>query len=301
MAQFHPKSSPNSSLARYSSTSVYEPQALGTPASSSLTADELRRRTMALQDIVTRRAWGEPQRQQLFEQIGDSVLGRSRVMASANFLSTNVADLQHMAELYDRLFFEDHCLTAARHFGMQFRWSKRMTSTGGKTVRTTYFDRRTKVQRSRYEIVLSAPLLFQTFGDLQRPIRVTGVLCTNRLQAMQRILEHEMLHLVEMLVWNESCCAARRFQGIAQRMFGHTEHKHDLITQQERAARKFNIRVGSRVSFQHEGQTYLGTVNRITRRATVLVADQRGQLYSDGRRYRKYYVPLSHLRPAADA
>lgn len=262
-----------------------------------LPPNELQRRLNELREIVSRRAWEAPQRQKLFQEIGQQVLSRSRVMQSPNFTVTNAADLQRMAEQYDRLFLEDHCLTIARHFGMQFRWSKRMTSTGGKTVRTTHFDRASGIQRTRYEIVLSAPLLFQTFGDLQRPIRVTGVLCTDRLQAMQRILEHEMIHLVEMLIWNDSCCAAQRFQSITGRLFGHTEHKHDLITQQERAARKFNIRVGSRVSFHHEGKRYIGTVNRITRRATVLVADASGTLYNDGGRYRKYYVPLSHLQP----
>jgi hypothetical protein len=229
-------------------------------------------------------------------EIGHDTLDKSRVMSSPNFSSTSAADLQGMAEMYDELFFEGHCLAIARHYGMQFRWSKRMTSTGGKTVRTIHTDRRTGVQQTRYEIVLSATLLFQTFSDLRRPIRVTGLLCTNRLQAMQRILEHEIIHLVEMLVWKDSCCAAQRFQSIAGRLFGHTEHKHDLITQQERAERKFNIRVGTRAMFQHEGQRYIGTVNSITRRATVLVRDARGQLYDDGHRYRKYYVPLSHLQ-----
>lgn len=259
---------------------------------------ELVQRTKQLQEVVARRSYHEAERRRLCYDIGQTVIGASRVMNSPNFNTTNALDLQHMAELYDRLFFEGHCLTIARHFGVQFRWSKRMTSTGGKTVRTTHVDRKTGVQVHQYEIVLSAPLLFQTFGDLQRPIRVTGVLCTNRLQAMQRILEHELIHLVEMLVWNDSCCAASRFQAIAGRLFGHTEHKHDLITQQERAARKFNIRVGSRVEFQHEGVRRVGTVNRITRRATVLVTDSTGQLYDDGLRYRKYYVPLSHLQPA---
>jgi hypothetical protein len=146
---------------------------------------------------------------------------------------------------------------------------------------------------------LSAPLLFQTFSDLQRPIRVTGLLCANRLQAMQRILEHELIHLTEMLVWNHSCCSASRFQGIANRLFGHTEHKHDLVTQKERADQKFNVRVGTRVAFRHEGRVRVGTVNRITRRATVLVVDPAGQLYNDGVRYCKFYVPLSHLAPAS--
>lgn len=298
MARIFGRSPTAKSSPQPAATNLQTPSVGRASPATSLDAQELQRRICALREIVSRQAWREPQRSKLCHDIGHAVLSRSRVMKSPNFTVTNVSDLQHMAELYDHLFFDGHCLAIAGHFGMQFRWSKRMTSTGGKTVRTTHVDRRTRRQHSRYEIVLSAPLLFQTFGDLQRPIRVTGVLCINRLQAMQRILEHELIHLVEMLVWSDSCCAAPRFQSIAGRLFGHTEHKHDLITQQERAARKFNIRVGSRVAFTHEGQRQVGTVNRITRRATVLVVDAGGQLYNDGRRYRKYYVPLSHLQPA---
>jgi hypothetical protein len=298
MATFFGKSSTSMSTETQAGTNVRRRDAARGAQPTVLQTSELQQRTHALQEIVSRRDYSANQRLSLFAEIANSVLNRSRVMDSANFTVTNASDLQHMAELYDQHFFDGHCLTIARHFGMHFRWSKRMTSTGGKTVRTTHLDRRTRTQHSRYEIVLSAPLLFQTFGDLQRPIRVTGVLCTDRLQAMQRILEHEMIHLVEMLVWQDSCCAAARFQSISRRLFAHTEHKHDLITQQERAAHKFNVRVGSRVVFQHEGRPYQGTVNRITRRATVLVADPTGQLYSDGGHYRKYYVPLSHLRPA---
>ncbi|QDV22967.1 SprT family zinc-dependent metalloprotease [Aureliella helgolandensis] len=255
-------------------------------------------RTAALKEIVSYQSIDDAQRKKLVDAIGQRVLSSSRVMQSNNFVMAGSADLQTMAEQYDQYFYGGHCLALARHYGIQFRWSKRMTSTGGKTVRTIYTDRQTQKQQTRYEIVLSATLLFQTFSDLKRSIRVTGILCTNRLQAMQRIMEHELIHLVEMLVWEDSCCAAPRFQSIAQRLFGHTEHKHDLITQQERAARKFNIRVGSRVGFKHEGEHYIGTVNRITRRATVLVAHPTGQLYDDGQRYRKFYVPLSHLQPA---
>ena len=250
-----------------------------------------------LQQVVSRSRVRDADRRRRLYKIGEQVVSESKAMTSPNFLRATSADLQNMALKYDRLFFGGHCLPIAEHFGIRFRWSKRMTSTGGKTVRTIHSDRKTGRQQTKYEIVLSAALLFQTFSDLQRPIRVTGIRCTNRLQAMQRILEHELIHLAEMLVWDDSCCAAPRFQSIASRLFGHSEHKHDLITQQERAARKFNIRVGSKVQFQHEGKRQIGTVNRITRRATGLVPDRKGQLYDDGHRYKKYYVPISHLRP----
>lgn len=252
-----------------------------------------------LHQLVSTRQLSDDQRRSFSYQIGQATLNGSRVMKGPNFSLTSTNDLQTMAEKYDHYFFDGHCLALARHFGLQFRWSNRMTSNGGKTVRTVHG--RSGAQRISYEIVLSAPLLFQTFSDLKRPIRVTGMLCSNRLQAMQRIMEHELIHLVEMLIWESSCCASPRFQNIAARLFGHTEHKHDLVTQQERADQKFNIRVGTRVCFRYEGQIRVGTVNRITRRATVLVIDPTGQLYDDGNRYRKYYVPLSHLSPARNA
>ena len=262
---------------------------------SPLSAERFSFHRQQLHQYVATGKISEGQRQNLCNQIAEQTLANSRVMKGPNFSLACSSDLQRMAELYDSTFLGGHCLALAKHFGIQFRWSNRMTSNGGKTVRTVH--NRFGVEKVSYEIVLSAPLLFQTFSDLQRPIRVTGMLCTNRLQAMQRIMEHELIHLVEMLVWDHSCCAASRFQGIAERLFGHTEHKHDLVTQRERADQKFNIRVGTKVTFQYEGQWRHGTVNRITRRATVLVADPSGQLYNDGQRYRKYYVPLGHLLP----
>ena len=248
--------------------------------------------------LMSRRHLAVADVQQRTHEIAETVLSQSRVMKSANFTSTTAADLQRMAELYDAHFFDSLLLSLARQYGLSFRWSSRMTSAGGKTTRSTHRLRGTRKTSVSYEIALSATLLFQTFGDLQRPIRVTGYDCSNRMQAMQRILEHELIHLAEMLVWHDSNCAACRFQTIAHRLFGHTEHKHDLVTQQERAAKKYNVRVGSLVSFTHEGRGYIGKVNRITRRATILVIDPNGQRYDDGKHYRKFYVPLAQLRPA---
>ncbi len=267
--------------------------------SSVATPTQILERRQALQSVVAQRSINALDRERIWTEIGQTVLSKSKVMRNENFQVTTGTDLQRMAELYDQRFFDGHCLSLARMFGIEFRWSKRMTSNGGKTVRYLQTNRRDNTQSPRYEIVLSATLLFQTFGDLKRPVRVTGLQCENRLQAMQRILEHEMIHLAEMLVWDDSCCAATRFQTIARRLFGHTEHKHNLITQQERASEKFNVRVGSKVHFSLDGIRYSGIVNRITRRATVLVVDPQGQLYGDGRRYRKFYVPLSHLELAS--
>ncbi len=231
--------------------------------------------------------------------ITDTILDRSRTMKEANFRATTAVDLRNMAELYDELFFENSCLALAKHHGLSFRWSSRMTKAGGKTTRFVSHPIRILPAKMHYEIALSSSLIFQTFQDGSREVRVCGRVCKNRLQAMQRIVEHETIHLAEMLVWIESDCAARRFQSIANRFFGHTEHRHELVTQRERAQKLFDIRLGSRVSFLHEGRKLVGVVNRITRRATVLVESEKGVRYNDGKRYEKFYIPIVNLKSSA--
>ena len=58
------------------------------------------------------------------------------------------------------------------------------------------------------------------------------------------------------------------------------------------------FRVGDRVTFLFEGVRHVGVVNRITRRATVLVESPAGTAYSDGKRYVKFYIPLPMLEKA---
>ena len=229
--------------------------------------------------------------------IGSKILDSSKSMETRNFQRIAKQDLERMAEAYDQQFFGGLCLPLARSYGLSFRLSSRMTRAGGKTTRTVFRGTRSKPSRTHYEIALSTSLLFQSFRKKGDTIRVCGYECNDRLTAMQRIVEHEMIHLCEMLAWIQSDCSAGRFQSIARNMFGHTEHRHELITQQERAATEFNIRAGVRVAFPFEGTVLQGVVNRITRRATILVEDLRGLRYSNGKRYLKYYVPIHQLRP----
>ncbi|MEM6779438.1 MAG: hypothetical protein AAF670_17420 [Planctomycetota bacterium] len=234
--------------------------------------------------------------QRLQARIHDDVIRLSRSMDGPNFSRVGRDDLVRLIHLIDDAFFDSRILPVAKAEGLRFGFSTRMTSIAGKLV--THYPTSDRDAPRTFELVLSSTLLFQTFEDVERPVEVTGCNCRDRLEAMQRIAEHEMTHLVEMLIWNDGSCSQPRFQQIARDYFGHTDYRHDLITQRERAATRFNIRVGDMVAFRHDGSHKVGRVNRITRRATVLVADPGGQRFSDGHRYNRYYVPLERLRPA---
>ena len=106
-------------------------------------------------------------------------------------------------------------------------------------------------------------------------------------------------HLAELVVYGKSSCSARRFKELAANTFGHAGTKHDLVTQREHATVYHGISVGSMVCFEFEGRRLIGRVNRINRRATVLVEDARGPRYSNGKHYQKFYMPLKKLGPVS--
>jgi hypothetical protein len=229
------------------------------------------------------------------KKIHETVMHESVHIDGENFAAVHPRDLERMFDLYDRDFFRGGCRRLLGAVPLSFRLSKRMTSVAGSTTRTQKKNRRTGAVKTRFEITISTTLLFQTFRERTRPIVVNGICCKNRMDALQRVMEHEIVHLVEMLIWKRSRCSAKRFQSIAYRFFGHTDHTHQLVTPRERALSKYGIRAGDRVSFRFDGQHLEGFVNRITRRATVLVEDAKGERYSDGKKYQKYYVPLTLL------
>ena len=84
------------------------------------------------------------------------------------------------------------------------------------------------------------------------------------------------------------------FQRVAYRLFGHESHQHRLTTPRARL-HKAGAALGSRVQFEYKGAVLEGVLNRVTRRATVLVESPEGTLYTDGARYVKYYVPVECL------
>ena len=232
------------------------------------------------------------------KRVMNGLLASSPAIDSPNFTSFSKDDLRKLFDLIDAEFF-DHSITETlkrKNFPLEFRVSKRMTNSGG--ITTTRYPRNRR-NAMEFEIAISSTLLFGSFKDNQ-PILVTGLLCGDRLQALKRIMEHEMIHLIEMLLWRTSSCSARRFQGIARRLFSHKQSTHQLITPTDSAETKYNISAGDWVSFQtSDRQQLFGFVNRITKRATVLVPSDRGTRYTDGKSYMKFYVPIHQLRKAS--
>jgi hypothetical protein len=233
--------------------------------------------------------------------VREAIVRESDNLKQPNFERITIQDLARLFGLYDRMFFKGLLAEAAKRNSGQplvFRLSSTMTRASGKTF---LYRRRMpdgKV-RTNYEIAVASRMLFMTFRQVDRPVVVCGLACKDRLDALQRIMEHEIIHLAEMVTYGKSRCSSRRFKELAAHIFGHAGTKHDLVTPREHASVLHGIREGSVVRFEFEGRRLVGRVNRVNHRATVLVEDAAGRPYSDGKKYRKFYVPLSGLSPAS--
>jgi hypothetical protein len=234
-------------------------------------------------------------------RIYDTMLVQSPQIRERNFQVLGTDDLERLFQWYDREFFRGRLgdmLLEDNAYPMAFRLSRRLVRAAGQTVRQVRQipNGQNPVAKVDYEITVSATLLYSTFYDVERTVTVGGRVCQDRLEALQRIFEHELLHLAEFLGWGRSNCRAHNFHALSHRIFGHEGAYHDLITPREQARAAFGIHVGDRVWFEMDGIQHMGVVSRITRRATVLVEHPLGEPYSDGKKYVPYYVPVPLLR-----
>lgn len=255
-----------------------------------------------LQELVQAKTVARDRRERLSEEIYQHVIANSESITKPNFTSISPADLGLLFQINDELFFDGMVARSCEQKAerpLAFRLSTRMTNAGGTT--TMYRSGTRRKPKFEYEIAIATTPLFGTFSKQTGagPSVVGGLPCRDRVEALQRIMEHEMIHLIEMLIWDDSNCQARPFKQIVNRFFGHTESNHQLLRPKDIAKQQLGIGIGDIVSFDHHGRQLTGTINRITKRATVLVADPNGVQYNDGKSYQTYYVPLGRIRKAA--
>ena len=253
-----------------------------------------------LGSLINKMNFSESQVRSKTGKIGKELIKKSGSIDNGAFKQISTSDLKILFELYDTEFFENQIakLLADRKIPLGFRLSKRMTSAAGKTSAKLIRNPGKKNSPSiiEFELVISTNLLFSTFVNVKRRIEVNGIVCHNRLEALLRIFEHELIHLVEMLLFQTSSCSKNRFKWITGRLFAHRGVTHKLVTRREQARVTYNLNTGEQVKFKFKDLWLEGTINRISKRATVLVSDPEGERYSDGKSYKKFYVPLTMLQ-----
>ncbi|MEW6524939.1 MAG: SprT-like domain-containing protein [Bacillota bacterium] len=204
------------------------------------------------------------------------------------------ADLRLLFDLYDNAVFQG---TLGRQVGgrLGFSLSTRMTKSAGQLI----FPRNLASlppgeQWFEFRIGID---LFSSYQATDRPQVVNGIPAVDALEALQIVFEHELCHLIELVSFGKTSCHGRRFKAMARSIFGHTGTRHQLPTRRELAETQLGLKVGDQVWFSHHRTQVHGVIDRIHKRATVMVPDPGGD-HRDGQgsRYRKWYVPLHLLK-----
>lgn len=227
-------------------------------------------------------------------RVYDMVLGKSIRINRANFIGFATSDLKLIVDCYDQMLLGGAIeeLLLLRGARLSFQINNRLRTSAGRLV-----TRKLPGGTKEYRLESSASMFFRSFSEeYQGPFTVNGLLARDRLSALIIVMEHETLHLVEELMFHQTSCSRNRFRRLAFAWFGHTESTHALLTPREEARRQ-GIHVGDQVRFHFQNRDYCGLVNRVTRRATILVPCEggEGELYNDGMSYQKFYVPLTLL------
>ena len=133
-------------------------------------------------------------------QVREATLAASLGIREPQFTRITAGDLAVVFERYDALFFGASIPVALGDRVLTFRLSTRVPRRGGSL--RVFWPRDAADgarQPERYELSVSTTLLFESFHDQERPITIGGQECADRLDALQRIMEHEMVHLLRAL------------------------------------------------------------------------------------------------------
>ena len=225
--------------------------------------------------------------------IRDRFIAKSKNVKTGNIQRMSNGDLKILFYLYDEVFFLNYFSTNLRET-INFSLSTRMTTAAGKTI----YSRKIKLlqeSEKTYEIRMGIKFFFQYY-KVERDKIVSGIKTVDSLEAFQIVFEHELCHLMEFHLYNESSCKKQRFKTMVNNIFAHTEVHHQLPSQKEIISVDYGFKIGQKVFFVRENKKYNGFIYKINKRATVMVVDKRGT-YKDGEgtTYSKWYVNFEQL------
>lgn len=226
-------------------------------------------------------------------KIADKLISLSNNINSRNLRTMVVEDLELLFKLYD-IFFFNNWFNLSFTGEIKFSLSSKMTSSAGKLI-SHKNSQELKLYHKRFEIRMSTDF-FLLYDAVKGKKIVCGIETDNNLKAYQIVFEHELCHLLEMIIFNKSSCKGDKFRTIAQNIFAHTESTHGLPTYRDIALHKFGIKTGDKVSFNFKNNKLYGRITRITKRATVMVENNNGDYRDETDQiYAKYYVPIQQL------
>ena len=181
-------------------------------------------------------------------------------------------------------------------FNIKFEISNKMKSVAAKTI----IDNLTNQVILRVSESIFDNITVEAFINANEtgvPLKVNGISINSRLQALEIVVEHEMLHILIDITnlansTNDNRAHGELFQTMAKQLFGHTEYQHSLLLSKgdtsvsSSASQPYldvsllndKFAVHRMVYFVNSGQTIMGTITKMNpQNAEVQLRD--GKVY----------------------
>lgn len=273
-------------------------------------------------------AGGEPfiEVKQPFSYKTDDVVDRRRGIREESGLSAypevTAENFLTLFVLYDKYFFGDTAAISLANAGdtLVIETSVRMTSSGG------MLEWKTSDKPRTFKLKLSLPIFngITPTTIKNHPVEANGIKVNDRLDAMQIVLEHELIHLLIAVPTNGKLESAHGnlFATMVRNIFNHTKMTHALnpIKAAERKQKaeammaerkavesgltKADFKIGDRIKFydagttkgrnQHAGGWYFGTLTSLGPKNGIGSSEGTNKSGS-GMRFKVPYGMLHHV------
>lgn len=191
-------------------------------------------------------------------------------------------NLSELKDLYDKYFFSNRIQKQLEQTNstLNFVFSQH-TKTGGSCSK----------RGSDYVIKIPIVLFQNLFRNGEKNLLVNGISCTTKLECLQIVFEHELIHLFMFLYYDDHKSSygqsrdtftshGELFRSITYMYFSHTDYKHSLFSgEASDKIKKEDITLGARIKYQSKGNEYYGKVSKINPKRAKIVHDD-GKIFN---------------------
>jgi hypothetical protein len=203
-----------------------------------------------------------------------------------NFTNLKNSDIKKLFDLYDDYFFGGSIMEKINSSGSTIKFTS--SPLGGSTFAGKCIMTKTGM-KCDYELRFPSKLFLKLFTQKgsNKLLKTNGIICRNRLECLQLVFEHELVHLI-MNLWNYYdksgdlySSHGKLFQCMTKSLFDHTDYKHELFNEFEEGTEfitKSNAFVGMDVYILVDGKNTYGKITKVNPK-NAQIQTENGKVY----------------------
>lgn len=177
--------------------------------------------------------------------------------------------LNKLFHLYDQEFFNNRItkIIEEKNIKLDFCYNEKMTKTGGRCSK----------HKDEYKISISQQIILNTFKNGEKCHISNGLECSNRLECLMNIFEHELIHFIIQITHGHIKADpiykshGKLFKQLVYTYFGHTETKHSLLHNLEKVGKKEDFKLDDIVTYKNKnGEMCTGKIIKLNPKRAII-------------------------------